>query len=68
MSLNFIRVGLYLGMGALCHLAFYNATFDFSNAWTWVWLLLWPVMFAIVIGLIVLVIGGIILLWEKVRP
>lgn len=39
-----IRIGLYLGIGAICHLIFIGAQFDWSSAWTWVWLLGWPLM------------------------
>lgn len=42
--------GLYLGIGALCHAVFVGAQFDWQSAWTWGWLLGWPVMAAVIFG------------------
>lgn len=41
---SIIRLVIYLGIGALLHLVFVGAHFDWSNAWTWLWLVGWPIM------------------------
>lgn len=38
----------YLGVGLLCHLLFVGSRFDWSSAWTWLWLVFWPAPVALV--------------------
>lgn len=48
----------YLAIGALCHLAFVGSHFDWNSAWTFAWLLGWPIMlgfWAFAIGVVVLI-------------
>lgn len=57
-----IRLGVYLGIGALLHAIFVGPHFDFTSAWTFGWLLGWPIMLIISFWLVVLAIGGISLI------
>ena len=45
-----IRIGIYLAIGALCHLVFIGQHFDFYSAWTWLWLFGWPLMIVFVLS------------------
>ena len=68
-----VKLAAYLGVGTLCHLIFVGAHFDFSSAWTWLWLLGWPIMLfffgsvaAIIVGLGVLAGYGAASLWGRI--
>jgi hypothetical protein len=37
-------LALYLGIGALFHAVMVGPQFDWVSAWTWGWLLGWPIM------------------------
>jgi hypothetical protein len=70
--ISLYRLGLYLGIGALFHALFVGAHFDWSSAWTWVWLVCWPVMlvitFWVIIAVIIiatLVVVGAVALWGQ---
>lgn len=54
-----IRLGIYLGIGALLHLLFVGAHFDWSNAWTWLWLVGWPMMLVALFAFAGLIMAGI---------
>jgi len=38
------RFACYLGIGALLHAIFHDAALDPASAWTWAYLLAWPVV------------------------
>ncbi|WP_332116016.1 hypothetical protein [Azorhizobium caulinodans] len=53
------RFAIYLGIGAMCHALFYSATFDWNSAWTWGWLLAWPVALFVWFWSVVLIVIAI---------
>lgn len=57
-----IRIALYFGIGALCHLLFVGSHFDFSSAATILWLFLWPLMLLFWGTLLALTVAGVIML------
>lgn len=52
--MNIARLGIYLGIGALLHVLFVGSHFDWSSAWTWVWLFGWPIMLLVTFWIVVL--------------
>lgn len=54
-----IKLALYIGAGAICHLIFAGTVFDFHSVWTLAWLLAWPVMLVINFILFLLAIGAV---------
>lgn len=56
-----IRIALYFGIGALLHLMFVGSHFDFSSAWTYLWLFAWPLMLVIWGGMLALGVAGVLL-------
>ncbi|MBR0998738.1 hypothetical protein ABIF65_003780 [Bradyrhizobium japonicum] len=71
--IGLFRIAIYLGIGALCHVFFVGAHFDWSSAWTLVWLFAWPVMlfiwfwvFVAAFILVALIVVGILAMMGKV--
>lgn len=60
------KVGVYLGIGALCHALLLGPTFDRDSLWSWGWILAWPVgligLSAKWVGIGILVILGLALI------
>ena len=54
-------LALYLGIGALLHAIFVGAQFDWSSAWTWGWLLGWPVMFLMALSTFLLIMFALVM-------
>jgi hypothetical protein len=54
--------GIYIGIGALLHAIFVGSHFDFTSAWTFGWLLGWPIMLIISFGAFMLAVGALCLL------
>lgn len=59
---SLIRVGLYLGIGAILHAFVIGPHFDWSSAWTFAWLFAWPIMLIIWFWIISITIGVVALL------
>jgi hypothetical protein len=57
-----IRLGIYLGIGALLHALFVGAHFDWSSVWTWVWLVGWPIMLFVTFWTVVISIVIVLLI------
>ncbi|QOZ25337.1 hypothetical protein [Bradyrhizobium sp. CCBAU 51753] len=52
---NTVSLGAYaVTVGALFHLIFLGPVFDWSSAWSWVWLVGWPLIGCVSISVIVL--------------
>lgn len=51
-----IRIGFYLAIGALLHCLFLGPHFDFTSAYTWLWLFGWPLMLIVTFGVIALLV------------
>lgn len=68
MSIRIFSFGtvIYLAIGALCHALFYAAHFNFLNAWTWAWLIAWPLMLFFWVAVIGGVLAVLILAYLKV--
>lgn len=62
-----LRLGLYLGIGALCHAVVVGVHFDWTNAWTLAWLFAWPLMLFVTFWAVIVVgfigIGVVYALW-----
>ena len=39
-----LKFAVYLGTGFVCHAFLLSPVLDFNSAWTWAWLLDWPLM------------------------
>lgn len=62
MSMKFqglVGLAFYLGIGALFHAFMIGPNFDWSSAWTYGWLLGWPVMIFIAFWAVMLGIAAI---------
>jgi hypothetical protein len=69
---RFTAIALYLGFGAICLAVFEGTAINWSSAWTYGWLLAWPLglllialKWFIVFGLIVFVGVVAIMVWER---
>jgi len=56
-----IRLAAYLGIGVFGHLVFIGSHFDFTSAWTWLWLLAWPPMLVSAVGVAGIIVAAIII-------
>jgi hypothetical protein len=67
MMRGLIPACIYLGIGALLHALFVGSHFDWSSAWTWGWLVAWPIMLGFWIVALALVVAIVIFAWEAVK-
>lgn len=51
LCLVLFAANLYLGVGALLHALFISSTLNFYSAWTWGFLLAWPIPLLTLMGL-----------------
>ena len=58
------KAALYLSIGLLLHVIFVGAHIDPTNAWSWMWLVAWPVPM-LFIGLIAAVLVAVINSWVE---
>lgn len=54
-----VGLALYLGIGALFHAFMVGPQFDWSSAWTYGWLLGWPVMIFVAFWAVILCLAGV---------
>lgn len=45
-----LKFAVYLGTGFVCHAFLLGPVLDFNSAWTWAWLLGWPLMLFLTFG------------------
>lgn len=72
MNVRLTSALVYLGIGAVLHALLYSDQFSVTSAWTWAWLLGWPIMallsfigLMLAIGLVALVIFGVLAAFGK---
>ena len=53
-----IGLAFYLGIGAMFHAFMVGPHFDWSSAWTWGWLLGWPIMIFVAFWAVILCVAG----------
>lgn len=56
------KAALYLSIGLLLHVIFVGAHIDPTNAWSWLWLVAWPVPM-LVVGVLAAVIVAVLNSW-----
>ncbi len=57
----YLVAGLFVGAVFSEHIFFDMALTDFSNLWTWVWIMLWPWMMITVLGAVGLAVAVVAL-------
>jgi hypothetical protein len=57
--MRIVSLLIYLGIGAMCHALFLGARFHFNDAWTYAWLLGWPIMLFWSIAFYILAFGAV---------
>ena len=53
------KLSLYFAIGLLLHVIFVGAHIDPTNAWSWLWLVAWPVPM-LVVGLVAAVLVALV--------